>query len=108
MQQPHQRQQRHLCIQHAALYLGKAVELLLPPDATESLDALEQEPVPQLLAALAALCRISPDSLQQYLQVQPQLVVSSCCHANKGKIIVAIYLSLRNEILRLQLTGSAQ
>jgi hypothetical protein len=61
--------QRHRFMQHAACYLGKAVELLLPPAATASLDALEQEPLPSLLAALAEVCCMTPESLQLYAQV---------------------------------------
>ena len=83
-----QRQQRYLCLQQVALELGKAVQLLLLPDATTgSLDALEQKWVPKLLMALAMMCCLSPDALEQYLQVRmghvihcriPCLVGSAC------------------------------
>ena len=68
IQQSSEEWQRHYYMQHAALYLGK-VERLLPPAATASLDALEQEAVPSLLTALADVCRVTPESMRQYLQV---------------------------------------
>ena len=68
--QQQDRQQRYLHMQQAAFFLSKAVQLLLPPAAIGSLDALEQEPVPELLTALAAVCTISPDALDHYLQVR--------------------------------------
>jgi hypothetical protein len=70
-----ERQQMHLYMQQAAFHLGKAVELLLPADATDSLDALEQHPVLSLLTALAAVRCVHPDALQRYLRVRPGLVV---------------------------------
>lgn len=71
----------YLYMQQAAFYLGKAVQLLLPADATDSLDALEQEPILSLLTALAAVRCVSPDALQRYLQVRPELVFDSCDRA---------------------------
>ena len=67
--QQRDRLQRYLRLQQAAIDLGKAVQLLLPPDAIGSLDALEQEWAPALLAALAAVCSITSDALDRYLQV---------------------------------------
>ena len=61
--------QRHRFMTHAACYLGKGAEQLLPPAATASLDALEQEPLPSLLTALAEVCRMTPESMLQFVQV---------------------------------------
>jgi hypothetical protein len=69
MQQSSDEWQRHHYMQHAAFYLGKTVERLLPPAATASLGALEQEAVPSLLTALAEACRITPQSVRLYVQV---------------------------------------
>jgi hypothetical protein len=66
IQQRSQEWQLHQCMQHAALHLATAIERLLPPAATASLDALEQEAVPSLLTALAEVCRITPESVRQY------------------------------------------
>ena len=75
--QQQERQHMYLYMQQAAFYLGKAVQLLLPADLTNSLDALEQEQVFSLLAALTAVRCISPDALQQYLRVRPGFVDDS-------------------------------
>ena len=85
----------YLYMQQAAFYLGKAVQLLLPADATDSLDALEQEPILSLLTALAAVRCVSPDALQRYLQVRPELVFDSCDRAWRAAVLCDLFLDAR-------------